>query len=54
MPPSDVKDILRRYGSKIEGQIKTDVAARMGKGNYSQEYVKFKQEMAPELSKYEK
>ncbi len=47
----DVNDILRKYGSKIEEQINT---TNIKKGNYSQEYVKFKGEMAPELSRYER
>jgi len=51
MPPSDVKDILRKYGSKIEGQIN---AVGIKKGSYSQEYTTFKNEMAPELSRYER
>ncbi len=51
---TDVDDILRKYGSKIESQIKTDSANGRGNANYSQEYTKFKQEMVPELSRYEK
>jgi len=47
----DVKDILRKYGNKIKSQL-GDLG--MGKTDYSQEYVKFKQEMAPELTKYER
>src|SRR3989344_323521 len=46
----DVKDILEKYGSKIEGQINLydeDVS-------YSREYVKFKKEMAPDLTRYER
>ncbi|MCK5149772.1 hypothetical protein KAJ87_02510 [Candidatus Pacearchaeota archaeon] len=47
---SDVSDILRKYSSKIEGQIKTS-----GKNvNYSKAYVKFKEEMVPTLNRYEK
>lgn len=48
---ADVNEILRKYGSKIEGQINT---SRAQKTDYSQEYVRFKQEMSPELSKYER
>jgi len=45
-----VRDILDKYGSKIEGQIST-----YGENsNYSREYVKFKNEMAPELTRYER
>ena len=50
----DVKDILRKHGARIEGQIRTEGMARISKGSYSQEYTRFKDEMAPELSKYEK
>ena len=50
----DVRDILRKHGARIEGQIRTDAAAKMSKGSYSQEYTRFKEEMAPELSRYEK
>ncbi len=53
MPPyrkPDINEILRKYGSKIESQIKTSSKG----GGYSSEYTKFKQEMAPELTKYER
>jgi len=45
------EEVLRKYGSKIEGQIKT---SNSGRTNYSGEYKKFKSEMAPEWSKYER
>ncbi len=48
---ADVEEILRKYGNKIEGQINI---SRTYSGNYSQEYIRFKDEMSPELSKYEK
>ena len=47
----DVDDILRKYSAKIESNIHTDVK---DKTNYSQEYLKFKDEIAPEYSSYEK
>ncbi len=47
----DVKDILRKYGAKIEGKVNSEPLA---KGGYTSAYASFKQEMAPELSKYEK
>ena len=47
----DVKDILRKYGAQIEG--KTGFAPNTNSG-YTSAYTSFKQEMAPELSKYEK
>ena len=51
VPKDDIKDILRKYGSKIESSIKT---TGIKKVNYSQEYLKFKQEMVPQISRYEK
>lgn len=47
----NVDDILKKYGSKIESQIKTDSSRKI---NYSKEYLTFKEEMAPEFTKYEK
>lgn len=54
MPPDkkpSVEDILRKHSARIENQIKTTVVKNV---NYSREYVKFKEEMAPELTRYEK
>ena len=54
MPPRPTtKDILRKYGSKIESQMQSS-PYRASSGNYSREYTKFKQEMAPDLSRYER
>lgn len=50
MPPEKVDDILRKYGSKIESRFST---VENGKTDYSQEYVKFKDEMSPEISRFE-
>ena len=54
MPPykkPDVKDILRKYGSKIEGRITSDSK----NAGYSKPYIKFiKEERGPELTRYEK
>jgi len=47
----DVKDILRKYGAKIEGKVGSTPVTT---GGYTSAYASFKQEMAPELSKYEK
>ncbi|GAF77217.1 unnamed protein product, partial [marine sediment metagenome] len=47
----DVKDILRKHSARIEGQIKTSDIKKI---NYSREYIKFKQEMAPDLTRFEK
>lgn len=46
-----VKDILAKYGKKIEGQIDSSVGESP---NYSREYSQFKDEMAPEFSRYER
>ena len=48
----DVKDILRKYVAKIEGKV-GPASANLA-GGYTSAYASFKQEMAPELSKYEK
>jgi len=54
MPPykkPNVKDILRKYGSKIEGRITSDSE----NADYSKQYIKFiKEERGPELTRYEK
>ncbi len=47
----NIKDILRKHSARIEKQIKTKGVKDV---NYSREYVKFKQEMAPELTGYER
>ena len=47
----DVKDILRKHASRIESQM---VGAETGQINYSREYLEFKQEMAPQLTRYER
>ncbi len=48
----NVDEILREYGSKIESQISTE--RNLGKKDYSQSYLRFKDEMAPEISRYER
>ena len=53
MPPYNkpsIKDILQKYGARIEGQFNTQKSG----GNYSQEYSRFKAELAPELTRYER
>jgi len=47
----NVKDILRKHSAKIEEQIESTNVSGVG---FSQEYIKFKEEMAPELSRYER
>ncbi len=46
-----VEDILRKYGAKIEGKIRT---SNIGNVDYSKEYIDFKEELAPELTRYER
>jgi Flp pilus assembly protein TadB len=47
----NVKDILREYGSKLEGQIKT---TELGVMKDSKSYLKFKEERERELTNYER
>jgi Flp pilus assembly protein TadB len=47
----DVKDILRKHASRIESQM---AGSDVEKVNYSREYLEFKQEMAPQLTRYER
>jgi len=48
---NEVNDILQKYGAKIEGKVNT---FNENKSSYSREYTTFKDEMAPEFSRYEK
>jgi Flp pilus assembly protein TadB len=48
----DTKEILKKYGSMIEKKIGAS-SKDLGE-SYSSSYVRFKQEMAPQLSRYEK
>ncbi|HOW36699.1 MAG TPA: hypothetical protein PLK34_00405 [Candidatus Pacearchaeota archaeon] len=53
----NVDEILKRYGRKIEKQINSSsaqVSSVIQNSNYSKVYSKFKGEMAPEWSRYEK
>jgi len=45
-----VDEVLRKYGGKIESQMNTAPK----KTEYSQEYARFKEEISPELTKYER
>ncbi len=47
----DARDILRKYERKIEQELSD---FKETSGSYSREYMKFKQEMFPELSRYER
>ncbi len=44
------KDILKKYSSKIEQEINTNSSS----GDFSQEYLQFKEDMLLEVSRYEK
>jgi hypothetical protein len=46
-----VEDILKKHAARIEQSMKTEPVQDV---NFSQSYTKFRKEMAPELSKYEK
>ena len=58
-PNVNVKDILDKYGRKLEGQIKSDVggagagAGMAGTVGTSKEFSQFKQDMMPKFSRYE-
>ena len=45
-----VDEIMRKYGSKIDSNIQTSSSG----ADYSREYIKFKQEMVPEITRYER
>ncbi|MEM4259173.1 MAG: hypothetical protein QXS38_00200 [Candidatus Pacearchaeota archaeon] len=47
--PTSTKEILEKYSKKLESQIATEPTSA-----YSGEYERFKQEMIPEITKYEK
>ncbi len=55
MPPIDKKtidEILRKHAARIEERIKT--TPEIEETNFSQSYTKFKGEMAPELTRFER
>ena len=49
----DTKEILKKYGSIIEKEMKVS-PTEFSQGSYSKSYATFKQEMAPQLTRYEK
>ena len=51
LPKENVRDVLKKWGSKIEEKIET---SNIDNVNYSESYLTFKNEMAPELSRFEK
>ncbi len=48
---ANIDEILKRHAARIEQNIKTETIQNV---NFSQSYTKFKEEMAPELSRYER
>jgi hypothetical protein len=52
MPSTE--DILKKYGKKIEKQINNSQTSGNFQKTSSREYVKFKQEMLPEVTRYKK
>ena len=50
--PVTTKDILKKYSKKLESQIQTSSAP--SPEDFSKEYVKFRKEMVPEITPYEK
>lgn len=51
----EIDEILKKYGPKIESQMKGGFSRNtVSKNEYSKEYLTFKKEMAPQLSRYEK
>ncbi|MGV8152373.1 MAG: hypothetical protein ACP5OG_04780 [Candidatus Nanoarchaeia archaeon] len=51
----EVDEILKKYSKKIEGEIRSEEAHENNSSemNYSNEYLAFKSDMMPELSRYE-
>ena len=47
----NVEDILKKHGARIEGQIGT---VSNSNSDYSRQYLNFKEEMSPDLSRYER
>src|SRR3989344_6593632 len=48
------KDILEKYSKKLESQLGTFNADESAEENYSEEYERFRAEMVPELTRYER
>ena len=49
-----VDEILKKHAARIEQRIKTDTTSSVQNSDFSKNYKTFKEEMAPELSRYEK
>ena len=55
MDNRSVKDILDKYGKKLDAQVKTDYASPIyDSSGVSKEFEKFKKESLPKISKYER
>lgn len=52
MAGMNIDDIFKKYSRKIEQEIQSDNF--LGGSDFSREYLQFKREMAPELSRYER
>jgi len=49
----DIDEIFKKYGRKIEKEMRADESVGGSEG-YSREYMQFKKEMMPQLSRYER
>jgi len=47
----NVDEIFKKYGRKIEGEIATE---KVETGSFSREYLQFKEDMMPQLNRYER
>ncbi len=59
MDKPDVKDILDKYGRKLEGEVKmgsatAPVLGKESEESISKEFIQFKKDMMPQFSRYEK
>ncbi len=51
---SKIEEIFRKHGAKIEQQINQFDSSSSASSSFSKEYSKFKEEMAPEFTRYER
>jgi len=51
---SKIEEIFRKHGAKIEQQMNSFNSSSNNSSNFSKEYSLFKQEMAPEFTRYER
>jgi len=50
----DVNEVLRKYSKKIEGEMNSHDSIKVSEDSISRDYSQFKNDMMPELSRYEK